>query len=82
MIILILKTKPLLTHRCQITGQVRLLLECTPHLGKTQNRELRLIILQMAYSVAVLAEVSLSSPRKILIFIIKKYINRIKVSKK
>ena len=32
-------------------------------------------------SVAVLAEISLSPPQKILIFIIKKYISRIKVSK-
>ena len=33
-------------------------------------------------SVAVLAEISFRSPRKIIIFIIQKYINRIKVSKK
>ena len=33
-------------------------------------------------SVAVLAEISLRSPRKSFIFIIKKYIYRIKVSKK
>ena len=33
-------------------------------------------------SVAVLAEISLRSPRKIFVYIIKKYIDRIKVSKK
>ena len=33
-------------------------------------------------SVAVLAEIPLKSPRKLFIFIIKKYIYRIKVSKK
>ena len=33
-------------------------------------------------SAAVLAEISLKSPRKIFVFIIKKFIYRIKVSKK
>ena len=37
--------------------------------------------LHISSSVAVLAEISLSSPRKLFIFIIKKYISRIKVSK-
>ena len=35
-----------------------------------------------ASSVAVLAEILLRSPRKLFIFIIKKYISRVKVSKK
>ena len=41
--------------------------------GKNDGRVMR--------SVAVLAEISLKPPRKIFIFIIKKYIYRIKVSK-
>ena len=37
---------------------------------------------RVIHSDAVLAEMSLRSPRKLFIFIIKKYISRIKVSKK
>ena len=37
---------------------------------------------QLMCSVAVLAEILLRSPRKIVIFIIKKYVLRIEVSKK
>ena len=36
---------------------------------------------QATLSVAVLAEISLRPPQKVLIFIVKKYVNRIKVSK-
>ena len=46
------------------------------------SRSRRDISCALAASVAVLAEISLRSPRKLFIFIIKKIIYRIKVSKK
>ena len=44
--------------------------------------KLKSLVAVAATSVAVLAEISLRSPRKLFIFIIKKIIYRIKVSKK
>ena len=52
------------------------------HVDACTLNYLRLVFLQFFDSVAVLAEIPLWSPDKLLICIIKKYFNRIKVSKK
>ena len=56
---------------------------CNENFSRCLSRFLRLdAVAHLSSSVAVLAEISLRSPRKLFIFIIKQYIFRIKVSKK
>ena len=50
--------------------------------SNSSRRSLSPVLVYLLISVAVLAEISLRSPRILFIFIIKKYIYRIKVSKK
>ena len=51
------------------------------HFVRIKSRTLRRSVSWVQSSVAVLAEISLKSPRKLFIFVIKKHIYRIKISK-